>query len=307
MAAHNTANLNTGTIIGSYRLLGMIGKGGMGVVYRAEQLSLQREVAVKILHPRRMTDAKAIEDFSREARIAASLNHHHLVPVYDVGHDKNLGLYYYAMKLIQGRTLSTVVHQQGPLAVAEAMDIISQVAGAMGHAHQTGVIHRDLKPANIILTPEGQAVVTDLGLAVDRLADQKQTSKRVLKLVGTAEFAAPEQLRNPDRITTAADVWALGAVLYFLITGEEPFSGDTLLDLVVAVATEDPPRLRGLPPSVAQVISGLMQRDLDLRPKDGHAAQALIDMAREHKAPVAQVSNRRRSSVGAAARRRRRR
>ncbi|TVR14946.1 MAG: serine/threonine protein kinase [Planctomycetota bacterium] len=305
MTTHNTANLEAGTVIGSYRLLGMIGKGGMGVVYRAEQLSLQREVAVKILHPRRMKDQKAIEDFSREARIAASLNHHHLVPVYDVGYDDRLHLHFYAMKLVPGRTLSTVVQQQGPLSVAEALGIISQVSGAMGHAHQMGIIHRDLKPANIILTADGQAVVTDLGLAVDRLADHKQTSKRVLKLVGTAEYAAPEQLRNPDRITAAADVWALGAVLYFLITGEEPFSGDTLLDLVVAVATEDPPRLHGLPPSVAQVISSLMQRDLDLRPHDGHAAQAMIDMAREQRLPVAQVSNRRRSTAGARRRRRR--
>lgn len=293
----DSQQLVPGTMVGSYRLLGQIGRGGMGTVYRAEQLSLRREVAVKILHPRRVQDPQAVEGFIREARIAAALSHHHLVPVYDVGYDAERQLHFYAMKLIDGRTLSTVVAQEGAMPLATAVEIMIQVAGALGHAHNQGIIHRDLKPGNIILTGQGQAIVTDLGLAMDRLAGQAASSKRVLKLVGTAEYAAPEQLRNPDRATPAADVWAMGATLYYLLTGHEPFSGETLLDLVVAVATETPAHLGGLHPNVQRVLLTLMAKDPAHRPASGHGAQSILEMLVA--APVVQstLAARRRNSA----------
>lgn len=282
-------------MVGSYRLLGQIGRGGMGTVYRAEQISLRREVAVKILHQSKVRDQRAVEGFLREARIAAALSHHHLVPVYDVGYEESLDVHYYAMKLISGRTLSTVVAQHGPMAAEQALILMEQVAAAMGHAHNQNIVHRDLKPGNVILSEAGQAVVTDLGLAMDRLAGQATSSKRVLKLVGTAEYAAPEQLRNPDRATAASDVWAMGAMLYFLLTGEEPFSGETLLDLVVAVATEQPPLLATLPSHLQRLLSTLMAKDPAQRPANGHAAQSIFETMRQpaSSAPALAIQRRR--------------
>ena len=309
MAASDTSSLTPNTVVGNYRLLGQIGRGGMGTVYRAEQLTMQREVAVKVLNPRKVRDPKSIESFIREAKIAASLSHHHLVPIYDVGFDQEHQVHFYAMKYVKGRTLSTVVAQEGPLSVGTALGYIEQAATAMGHAHNQGVVHRDLKPANIILSENDEAVVTDLGSAIDRLAGQAATSKRVLKLVGTAEYAAPEQLRNPDKATAAADVWGLGATLYFLLTGSEPFSGETLLDLVVSVATEDPEKLLELPAPIQHLLSQLMAKDPEDRPANGgeikkllesmrggstNSAAAVPTSRRRRQAPVARVTSRRR-------------
>ncbi|TVR47125.1 MAG: serine/threonine protein kinase [Planctomycetota bacterium] len=310
MKVQPTTSLPADTMVGSYRLLGQIGRGGMGTVYRAEQVSLQREVAVKILHPKRMVDPRAVDSFLREAQIAAALSHHHLVPVYDVGFDEILGVHYYAMKYVSGRTLSTVVAQEGPISLDNAIILMEQVGAALGHAHNQGIVHRDLKPGNIILSDSGQAIVTDLGLAMDRLADQTSASKRILKLVGTAEYAAPEQLRNPDRATAAADVWAMGATLYYLLTGSEPFNGETLLDLVVAVATEEPPLMAGLPAEAQRLLAHFMAKDPARRPPNGHAAQGILETLRRPAQNAGALSIQRRRPVNVAratvARRRRR-
>ena len=280
MAANDTSSLAPDTVVGNYRLLGQIGRGGMGTVYRAEQLTMQREVAVKVLNPRRVRDPKASEGFIREAKIAASLSHHHLVPIYDVGFDLDHQVHYYAMKYVKGRTLSTVVTQEGPLDIGTALRYIEQAASAMGHAHNQGVVHRDIKPANIILSQADEAVVTDLGLAMDRLAGQATTSKRILKLVGTAEYAAPEQLRNPDKATAAADVWGLGATLFFLLTGREPFKGETLLDLVVAVASEEPDGIEELPTPIQHLLAQLMAKNPADRPANGQELRQLLESMR---------------------------
>jgi serine/threonine-protein kinase len=300
--------LPAGTLIGPYRLEGELGRGGMGTVYRATQLSLDRQVALKVLHPKRTQDARALESFQREARIAAALDHQNLVPIYDVGQDNATGRYYYSMKMVSGRTLSTVIHQNGAQPWDSVRPIIKQIASAIGHAHNRKIVHRDLKPANIILTGVDQAVVTDLGLAMDRFSGTASTNKqRLLKLVGTAEYSAPEQLRNPDKASFQADVWAIGAIAYFMMTGEDPFSGETLLDLVVRVATETPRHLPRFPDVPRAIISNFMAKNPNDRPADGHAALVMMESYEQPAGPTTRAVGRRNVTGAARGTRTRRR
>jgi serine/threonine-protein kinase len=277
MSGFATDELPPGTLLGeAYRLEGLLGRGGMGAVYRAMQLTMQRPVAIKLLHARLLRSPRAIEDFHREARIAGGFDHPGLVRVWDTGVDSALARPWCSMELIVGRTLTTVVQQNGPLTWAQAAPILRRVAEAVGHAHGRGVVHRDLKPGNVMLDVDGQVKVTDLGLAMDRFAGRSESSRRVLRLVGTAEWAAPEQLRNPDRAGPAADVWSIGAMGYYLLTGLEPFTGETLLDLVVSVAVDTPSLLAQLPVPARSALQACLAKDPERRPADGAAAARLF-------------------------------
>lgn len=269
-------DLPHGTVLGNYRLEGQLGRGGMGVVYRAIQLSMDRPVAVKVLHPHRVRDEKAVQDFITEARITAGFDHSGIVRVYEVGRVRD-NLLFFSMELVMGRTLATLVQQQGPLAWPQARNLVLQIADALAHAHRRGVVHRDLKPGNVLLDANGQVHVTDLGLAMDRFAGRTaELGRRTLSLVGTAEWSAPEQLRNPQRATPAADVFALGATAYWLLTGQEPFAGEGLLDLVIAVAVDEPPLLARLPSPARGILERMLAKDPAQRPADGNAVLTLL-------------------------------
>lgn len=216
--------------IPGYRLLEKLGKGAMATVYKARQESLDRIVAIKVL-PKKMADnAEFVERFYKEGRAAARLSHNNIVQAYDVGYAPE-GFHYFVMEYIEGKTLYDIMapppHGDGRnFSEAEALDVISQITDALAHAHQRGLIHRDVKPKNILLTPQGVAKLTDLGLA--RARDDKEAAESEAgKAYGTPYYISPEQIRGEIDIDFRADIYSLGATLYHLVTGRPPFEAET--------------------------------------------------------------------------------
>jgi serine/threonine-protein kinase len=216
--------------IPGYVLLSKLGKGAMATVYKARQLSLDRIVAVKVL-PRKMSEnADFVSRFYKEGRAAARLSHNNIVQAIDVGCSPD-GYHYFVMEYVEGRTLYDImqpppVGEGRTFSEAEALDVVMQIADALDHAHKRGLIHRDVKPKNILLTPQGIAKLTDLGLARD-VEDKQAAESEVGKAYGTPYYISPEQIRGELDIDHRADIYSLGATMYHLVTGRPPFDGET--------------------------------------------------------------------------------
>lgn len=224
ISAYQADQLLTGRTklnLGPYIITDWIGQGGMGQVFKAVHQMLGRESAVKVL-PLHKTTPEAIENFRREIRAQAKLDHPNLVRAFDAGEDGNV--HYLVVEYIPGTDLRRLVRSKGKLSVQQAANIIKQSAEGLAHAHQGGLIHRDIKPGNILVTPEGVSKLSDLGLAFF-LNDG--SDPRVGKIVGTADYLSPEQIRTPQRITSASDIYSLGCTLYYAVTGKVPFPGGT--------------------------------------------------------------------------------
>jgi eukaryotic-like serine/threonine-protein kinase len=204
-------------------------------------------------------------------RAAAQLGHANLVAVHDVQADPERKLYCYSMEYVQGITASRLVQTQGVLKRPQALHLLYQIAKALGHAHRHGLVHRDVKPDNILVTQNGTAKLLDLGLVRDRFEQTAETGSRVLSLVGTPEYSAPEQHRNPKQAVPGSDVYSLGATLFFLLSGRPPFAGDTVIDLIVRVATEQISYPNGIPTDCRRLLDLMLAKRPADRLYDGDA------------------------------------
>lgn len=283
---HPKDGLPPGTEIFGYEIERLLGRGGMGNVYLAKQKSLDRQVALKVLHPQRLRNPTSVDSFLREARAAAQLSHANLVAVHDVHADPERKLYCYSMEYVQGITTSRLVQTQGVLKRSQALHLTYQVAKALGHAHRHGLVHRDIKPDNILVTQNGSAKLLDLGLVRDRFEQSAETGSRVLSLVGTPEYSAPEQHRNPKQAVPASDVYSLGATLFFLFVGRPPFAGDTVIDLIVRVATEQLSYPNGVPTDCRRLLDLMLAKRPADRLYDGDAVVEALKGLSEGRQPT---------------------
>ncbi|MEW4455419.1 serine/threonine-protein kinase [Bremerella sp. JC817] len=260
---------------GDYELLEEIGRGGMGVVYRARQVSLNRIVAVKMILKAQLASEDELSRFLAEAESAARLSHPGIVPVYEVG--QRDGRYYFSMKYIEGETLSQRL-ARGPMPAKEAAQMMRIVASAVHEAHQHGILHRDLKPSNILIDKTGSPVVTDFGLAKQVTSDVDSIT-RSGAILGTPAFMAPEQASG-DRgaVGVRSDVYGLGTILFAMLTGQPPFQGRTPVDVLLKVLEQDPPFPHHVNPrcdrDLEMITLRCMQKPTDLRYPN---AQSLCD------------------------------
>jgi len=252
----------SGQQIPGYKLLGNLGQGAMAKVYRGKQLSLDRMVAIKVL-PRKLSQStQFIERFYQEGRAAAQLNHPNIVQAYDVG--KAGDYHYFVMEYVDGRTVYDDIIKHKRYNEGDALDLVMQMAGALQHAHEKGLIHRDVKPKNIMITKEGVAKLADMGLA-RAMSDKEAAEAEQGKAFGTPYYISPEQIRGEVNITPAADIYSLGATLYHMVTGNVPFDGKSPTDVMHKHLREQlvPPDQvnRKLSTGVAEVIEMMMAKD----------------------------------------------
>ncbi len=256
--ADRTDDPRIGKVIAGYRIEERIGRGGMGVVYRAEHLNLRRRAAIKIIAPDLAESEGFRERFTREARIAAALQHPNIVTVYDAGEVD--GLLYLAMQYIEGSDLAAMLRKEGRLRPFRAVDVCRQVAAALDAAHALGLIHRDVKPANVLI--EGRtAFLTDFGLT-KRLDGTHTELTRAGDVVGTIHYVAPEQIEGHP-VTARSDVYSLGCLLYHCLTGQVPFARDTDVAVIYAHLSEEPPKLTSLRPELAVGLDAVIAKALD--------------------------------------------
>jgi len=272
---HPPSSLLGSQLASRYEIRALIGRGGMGEVYEAVDHQLDRTVAVKVLRPELAADRRFLARFRREARTAARLSHPGIVGVHDIG-----GRAFIVMEFVPGRTLGTIVRDDGGADPSQAARIGAAVADALAHAHDRGVVHRDIAPGNIMVTPSGTVKVLDFGIARAARGSARSGSPSAH---GTAAYVAPEQARG-EASDQRADVYALGAVLYEFLAGRPPFTADTTVELVQRSALRAPPPLRSLRPDVPAALERVIDRCLAKDPVDRYVqaeelARALRDAA----------------------------
>ena len=256
---------STGTFgdFGDYELLEVIGRGGQGVVYRARQKSLNRTVALKVIGLGHWATEAHLKRFRREAEAAASLDHSGIVPIYEVG--ERDGSCYFSMKLVEGGQLDEVIKRE-PMPIRRAIELIAKVARTVHYAHEHGILHRDIKPGNILLDGKGEPHLTDFGLA--RLVETESTVTRTMEVLGTPSYMAPEQaVGNNARISSATDVYGVGAVLYQLLTGQPPFAGGTTYETIKLLLDTEPRQPRLLNPKLDRDLSTICLKCLEKDPQ----------------------------------------
>jgi hypothetical protein len=252
-----------GKHLGHFKLLGMLGRGGMGVVIRAEDRGLNRQVALKVLPQDAGKATYRIEQFIREARAAAKLEHNHIVTVYEVGAAS--GYYYIAMELVEGGNLFELVKANGPLETKQACQIAAEAGEALAYAHRVGIVHRDIKPANLMLTRAGRCKVTDFGLA--KVDDPNDLHQLPTTVMGTPSYIPPE-VAGGKPATPASDIYCLGATLWYLLVGLPPFDGKSPQEIMWKHVNAPLPKLRKFRPDVPKSLAQAICRSLAKRPEE---------------------------------------
>ncbi len=261
--------LTTGTVFAGYQIDGVAGEGGMGVVYRATEIALQRPVALKLIAEDFAGDRKFRERFQRESMLAASIDHPNVIPVYEAGEVD--GELYIAMRFVDGTDLLHAVTREGALAPARAVRIVSQVAAALDAAHRRGLVHRDVKPGNVLLTGEGDeehAYLTDFGLVKTLTGDIPGTTTAG-HFVGTLDYSSPEAIQGQDA-DARSDVYSLACVLYFTLTRTSPFLRDSNVGTMFAHVNEPPPSLLEENPKLPPALAAVVEKGLAKNPDERH-------------------------------------
>jgi len=268
--------VSIGARLGPYQILGPIGRGGMGEVYRAHDARLGREVAIKVLPAETDATPDRLARFEREARAVAALNHPNILAIHDIGNES--GVVYAVMELLEGETLRDRLHQQRRITPTKAVDYAIQIARGLAAAHERGIVHRDLKPENLFITGEGRVKILDFGLALHAASGAADGDTRATGfitepglLVGTPGYTSPEQILG-EAATPRTDLFAFGVVVYEMLTGTHPFRRGSVVDTVTAILREDPAPLGPAVPSLAAGITGIIERCLDKRPGDRPAS-----------------------------------
>jgi serine/threonine-protein kinase len=260
--------------VGAYLLGERIGEGGVGNVYAARHDLLKRPTAVKLLKPTRATD-EMVARFEREAQLASQLSHPNMVEIYDYGHSVD-GNLYYAMEFLEGETIGKLVLQGGPMPVARVLHLMRQVCAGLAEAHGKGLVHRDVSPTNIMVCRYGGEYdfvkILDFGLVKNIAGGEEQTITRTLRILGTPLYMAPERLRDPADVDARADIYAVGAVAFFVLTGRRMFETDDDLALTSKVLNEVPPRLaqvatQPIPEALELLVAACLEKNRDDRPQ----------------------------------------
>ncbi|MEM7308147.1 MAG: FHA domain-containing serine/threonine-protein kinase [Planctomycetota bacterium] len=265
--------------IGGYRVDRLLGRGGMGTVLLAQQESLNRPVALKVLSPRLAADADFVRRFQKEARAAAALSHPNVVVVYDVGEEG--GFHFLSMEYMEKGSLEDRLKTEGKLPWREALDVLHDAAGGLVFAEERGIVHRDIKPANLMQNAAGTIKIADLGLATHMEAEATESEGK--KIFGTPHFISPEQARG-EAVDHRSDLYSLGATAYQLMTGHTPFEGESTRDILRGHFTEEPPGLRRhtatVPEGVEALVLRLLAKEPDARPQSAGALLAEVDRLR---------------------------
>src|SRR5882724_6613148 len=278
--------LSEDSILSHYRIVSKIGAGGMGEVYLAQDTKLDRKVAIKFLNEEFSKDADKLNRFVQEAKAASALNHPNILTVYEIGEVD--GKNYIATELIDGQTLREHLSQKDSLQLNAILKIGVQVSEALSAAHQAGIIHRDIKPENIMLRKDGYAKVLDFGLAklsepaavaTGSAGSEDATRVRVNTtpgmVMGTVSYMSPEQARG--KLTDArTDLWSLGVVLYEMLSGKVPFTGETINHTIVSILEKEPLLLENVPAELQRIVRKSMTKDVDMRYQTAH--DLLIDL-----------------------------
>jgi serine/threonine-protein kinase len=238
-----------------YELLALLGKGGFGRVYRVRDLHLEREVALKVLHPALTQDPEVVERFRREAQLAARLSHPNIVNIYDIA--GRFGLIWYTMELIDGPSLAQLVERDGPLPMPQVLRLLREALSALAHAHGFGLVHRDIKPENMLIDPAGSVQITDFGLALALRGKYGGATSQS----GTPQFASPEQLLG-ERVDQRSDLYSLAAVVYYALLGTPPFPGATTEQVLAQQTTNRLPEARALREDVSEAFERVLARAL---------------------------------------------
>jgi serine/threonine protein kinase len=268
-----TFQLQTGESISHYRIVSSLGRGGMGEVYLAEDLHVERKIAIKLLRGKWMHDAERVRRFEQEARAASSLNHPNIVTIHDIGQTGSI--HYIATEFIDGQTLRQKL-KNGRFELSDKLEVIIQIAEALAAAHAAGFIHRDIKPENVMIRKDGYVKVLDFGIAKRissrEAAEEDTTSQSITatgSVLGTAHYMSPEQARG-QKVDARTDIFSLGVTIYEMLTGQQPFTGDTEIDVAAAILTKEQEPLEHAAPGTPIELRRLVNKALRKRPEERH-------------------------------------